>query len=104
MVQGKLPCTRTVQGKQAPNKFQSPIPKLCGFFTVQTDYRIPTQSSLRIYFKYFKKNSPLPNVGGDKGKGGHNLDQISFVHPHVQRRRLRRVPRTSPIERKRVSL
>ena len=35
-------------------------------------------------------------MGGDEGEGTPN--SLYFVHPHAQRRRLRRVPAPSPIE------
>jgi hypothetical protein len=40
------------------------------------------KKSENLSLTFYIKKSPLPNVGGDEGEGGLNLDQIFFVHPH----------------------
>ena len=48
---------------------------------------------LNLKFGYVE-NTSSPLAGEDSGEG----DMSSIVHPHAQRRRLRRVPSPSPIK------
>ncbi len=54
------------------------------------------ENFLLTFSQYLSLISP-PLVGGDEGEGGPK--GLYSVHPHVQRRRLRRVPSPSPIKR-----